>query len=236
MLLVDDERLARVGLRRLLAQHGDVEVVGEASSVEEAAVQVETHDPDALFLDVQMLDGTGFDLFHRVRVRGRVIFVTAHPEHALDAFGVGAADYLVKPVSAEKVERALARLRGAPATRRPASPWTLESRLALQESTTVRVCQVKDIACIRASGDFSEVHLRRGVAVLVSQPLRGWEERLPESFVRIHRSTIVNVDVIEAVLTGKTWHVKLTGWSEPLAVSRRHTAELRTHLDAWPVG
>ena len=246
VLMVDDERLVRLGLAKLLAARDDVEIVGEADSVEQAAKEVQDKDPDVIFLDIQLLDGTGFELFERVRIRAHVIFLTAHVEFALRAFDVQAVDYLVKPVSAEKIARALTRV--AEATTRSHIGFqsdqsrefeprlSFDDRVALREDTQLRIARVKDIMFVRAAGDFSEVHLANGSVALVTQPVRLWESRLPEEFVRIHRSTIINLDLVERVVTQTgNWQVCLRGWPEAFVVSRRYTIALKSRLHALQV-
>lgn len=243
--MVDDERLVRLGLAKLLNAREDVTIVGEADSVEQAVRQVEQHDPDVVFLDIQLLDGSGFDLFERVDVHAHIIFLTAHVEFALRAFDVNAVDYLVKPVSAQKVERALsrvadadARLRSNPSAAKSDNaevsddPLSPHDRVVLREDTHLRICRVLDIMFVRAAGDFSEVNLMNGTVALVTQPVRLWEARLPDQFVRIHRSTIINLDLVDRVVTQKgNWQVCLRGWPEPFVVSRRYTHALKDRLD-----
>ena len=110
-LIVDDERLARQELRALLAVHPEVQVVGEAASVDEAARHLAREQPDVVFLDIQMPGESGFDLFARAPVSSRVVFVTAHDAHALRAFDVNALDYLLKPVVPARLAESIARLR-----------------------------------------------------------------------------------------------------------------------------
>jgi two-component system LytT family response regulator len=122
-LLVDDERLARSELRRLLAVHPEIEVAGEAASVAEAVEQVTALDPDVVFLDIQMPGASGFELLERVEPGFQVVFVTAFDAHAVRAFEVNALDYLLKPVSPERLERAVGRV-----LRRAESPGQQEGQ------------------------------------------------------------------------------------------------------------
>ena len=109
-LLIDDERLARLELRRLLAAHPAIEVAGEAANAEEAEVLIESLQPDVLFLDVQMPGRDGFELLASLDRAPRTVFVTAYDEHALRAFEVSAIDYLLKPVSPDRLAAAVQRL------------------------------------------------------------------------------------------------------------------------------
>src|SRR5262249_20342538 len=108
-VLVDDERLARAELRRLLRAHADVAVVGEASNVDEAVALVNRGQVDVIFLDIQMPDGSGFDVLARLDRVPAVIFTTAYDRHALHAFEVNALDYLMKPIAPERLASAIAR-------------------------------------------------------------------------------------------------------------------------------
>ena len=108
-MIIDDERLARSALRRLLNSHRDVEVVAEASNPDEAIHAIHKVSPDVLFLDVEMPGGSGFDLLEKLEDVPAVIFTTAYDEYAVRAFEVSALDYLVKPVTAERLSAALGR-------------------------------------------------------------------------------------------------------------------------------
>ncbi|HKE13761.1 MAG TPA: response regulator, partial [Kofleriaceae bacterium] len=127
-ILVDDERLARRELAHLLAAHPAIEVVGQASSVDEAAALVGKLDPDVVFLDIQMPRRSGFELLDACDVRGQVVFVTAHDVHAIRAFEVNALDYLLKPVHPDRLALTVARL-----TQAPGAPPPTTSRLELDD-------------------------------------------------------------------------------------------------------
>lgn len=225
VLVVDDEYFARVALIELLRPHEDVDIVAEADSVGAAAAQIAQHDPDVIFLDIELPDGSGFDLFDRAEVRGHVVFQTAYGEHALRAFEVNALDYLVKPADPNQVDRALTRARSAfPVAGGDSQATALmpEDRVRLEERKRVRFCRVRDIAYIQSADDYSEVHLANGEVALVPERLQHWESRLPESFVRIHRSTLINAELSEELLhSDGAWQVRLQGCPTLLTVSRR---------------
>lgn len=230
-LIVDDERLARVALRNVLEERGDVEVVGEADSVGAAREKLQALSPDVVFLDVQMPGGSGFELF-KDEVRAKVVFCTAYEQYAVRAFEVNALDYLVKPVAPEQVDRALRRL-VRPAEMQPdvSEPLEADDLVALRETRGLRFTKVRDITYIQAADDYSEVRLVDGATALVNVPLRRWEARLPAAdFVRIHRSSLVNLRHVEEVqhVDGR-FQVVLRG-GPALAVSRRMASELKQRL------
>jgi two-component system LytT family response regulator len=232
-LIVDDERLARADLRRMLAHHAEVEVVGEASDAEEAARRIAEVRPEVLFLDVQMPGGSGFDLLERVSGRFKVVFVTAYDEHAIRAFEVNALDYLLKPVTPERLERAVNRLLSrAGGDRSPTWRLAADDHLFVVTDRQARFVKVSSIFCIRAVGDYSQLTLEGG-RILVLKPLKEWEQRLPEKrFARIHRGTIVSLDHVERVerTREETFRVFVRGVPEPFPMSRRRAAVLRLNL------
>lgn len=234
VLVIDDEPWARAELRLLLAERGDVEVVGEADSLDAAVAALAGLEPDLMFLDIRLRSESAFDLFDRTEVRCEVVFLTAYDEHALKAFEVNALDYLVKPPRPEDLDRALARAQQRPRVmpRPPARPLDPNDQVYLKESGTVRACRICDIAYVQAAEVYTEVHLRRHEVVLVRERLHAWEERLPSSFVRIHRSTLVNLAFVERLsMKDGRWQVELLGFDEPLAVSRRMVQAVKRQLD-----
>jgi two-component system, LytTR family, response regulator len=231
-IVVDDERLARRELTRLLTKHPVIDIVGEASSVEEAAVLVRRLDPDVVFLDIQMPRQSGFELLEAADVRGRLVFVTAHDVHALRAFEVNALDYLLKPVHPARLAVTVSRLTAAPEPL-PPSDVRLEpdDHLFLAEGRAARFVRVRDIVCLRGAGDYASIFLEGGKELLSSRPLKEWEGRLPSrSFVRVHRAAIVNLDHVARIERAgdDTYCVHLRGQSEPVPMSRRYAARLRT--------
>lgn len=206
-LLVDDERLVRKHLRQLLADHPTVTVVGEAVSVSEAATLATQLRPDVIFLDVHMPPATGFDLLPLLDPAPAIIFVTAHDEYAVRAFAASAADYLLKPVTPERLALALQHVRygrphvpafGAP-TPAP-SPLAPDHALILREAGRVRRVRVSDIAALVAEGSYTRVHLAAERPMLILRRMADWESLLPAPpFLRLDRSLLVNLDRIASL-------------------------------------
>jgi two-component system LytT family response regulator len=234
-LIVDDERLARRELRALLEEHGGVNVAGEAGGADEAAALIRELRPDVVFLDIQMPGATGFDLLERVEVGADLIFVTAYDEYALRAFEVNALDYLLKPVSPERLARALARLpRGRQrGEETPLRKLEYDDRLFLETGGHSRFIKVCSIALVAAAADYSEVHTDDGRRALVQKPLREWEARLPEKhFLRVHRSTIINLEHVERIESwfNRSYRIHLRRLKEPITVSRRYASSLKSRF------
>lgn len=233
--LVDDERLARAQLRRLLAVHPGVEVVGEADAVAPAARLVRDVRPDALFLDIQLGGETGFDLLDALDAPVAVVFVTAYDHHAVRAFEVNALDYLLKPADPGRLARSVARLRAGAAPGDPAAgrPLDIGDRLFVEVQGRPQFVAVRDILAVRAADDYTTLVVRDGRRPLVLAPLATWEARLPgREFARVHRSALVQLAAVARVepWSHGTFQLHLHGVAEPVPMSRRAAAALRVRL------
>ena len=195
VLLVDDEAPARSELRHLLGAHPQVEVMGEATSAAEALGLA--GECDALFLDVEMPGASGIDAARLVRGRTEppaIVFVTAHASYAVDAFAVEAFDYLLKPIDPERLARVVERLlaRAAPEAR-------TARKIPVVAGSRTELIDQDEVQFIQAEGDYSRVHVHDR-SYLATASLRELEEALPgDRFMRIHRSTIVNLAKVAAV-------------------------------------
>ena len=207
-LVVDDEPLARRRLLHLLRRVPDINVVGTFGSAAEAAAQANEVAPQLLLLDIRMPELDGFELLDSLAARGLtpyVIFVTAHSDRSMDAFEVGAVDYLLKPFDDERFARAIERARtliasGAPLRPVPAAPQPLlagdRTRLLLSEHGKVVVLSMRDIEFVQAAAKHVKIYAG-GRCYSFRQSLRELESRLdPSCFVRVHRSALVNVEYI----------------------------------------
>jgi two-component system LytT family response regulator len=232
-LIVDDERLARQELRALLSVHPEVQIVGEAASVDEAARHLAREQPDVVFLDIQMPGESGFDLFARAAVTSRVIFVTAHDAHALRAFDVNALDYLLKPVVPARLAESIARLREQASAPVAARRFEIGDFVFLPVDGRSRFIRVNQIVAVAAAGDATEVTTADGSRGRVPRSLKAWEERLPaRQFVRIHREAIVNLQFVDRIeeWSHDAYQVHLRGLAEPLTLSRRYASRLKARF------
>ena len=249
-LLVDDEPAAIRRLGQMLAAISDVEVIGTARNVPDAEQFLRGRVPDLIFLDVTMPGRLGTELIASIPATTSVIFVTADPNYAVEAFEHGAVDFLLKPFDRERLGVALDRLRA----RRTAMPSALASdlpadepdtgeRLSLDGKITLasergrsseRVL-VADIAWILAKENYSQVQLRGRQPVLLKRLLAEWEAILPEPpFHRLDRSLIVQIDrVVRTQRQSRDLTLLfLDGVRDPLPVGRAATARLRSLIDS----
>jgi two-component system LytT family response regulator len=208
-LVADDEPLARARLRRLLGQFPDLELVAECGTGADAVDALHRLAPDLAFLDIQMPDLDGFDVLDSLP-RGRqphVVFVTAHSEHAVRAFEARAADYLLKPVSAERLRQAIERVRFArlPAAGdvgiagHPVAAPRYAERIAVPVGARIQLVSVAEIDHVQAQANYVELHVGARELVL-RETMNHLEARLdPARFLRVHRSRIVRLDgIVEA--------------------------------------
>jgi two-component system LytT family response regulator len=233
-IIVDDERLARRELRAMLeeAHAQQVRVVAEAESVRTAAELVRTCDADVVFLDVQLAGESGLDLLPLIDPSVAVVFVTAFDQYAVRAFEVNALDYLLKPVAPARLARAIERLAGPneEASAAPTSKLDYEDRLFLRLDDRMGFVKVAEIVSIVADGDYSVVRLAGGRTHRARKSLREWAARLPDNtFARVHRSTIVNLEFVERVEEWSHFNYRLylRGQSEPVVLSRRYAGQLK---------
>ena len=234
VLVVDDERLARKDLISLLGAHGNITVVGEADDVPSAVKAIKRLTPDVIFLDIQMPGDSGFDLLDKTEVEAHVIFVTAYDEYAIRAFEVNALDYLLKPVNPERLAKALERLElqdGETAAR--ARRLDYQDRLFLMLGRSFKFLKVSALVTVTAAGDYSEVLTSDGTKGLALKSMKEWETRLPpRHFVRVHRSTIINMEYVDRVEEwfNYSFRVYLKGVEEPCVISRRYATRLKDRL------
>jgi two-component system LytT family response regulator len=222
-LVVDDEPLARRNLTVLLARDSDIGAVDESGSGTEAIESIKESKPDLVFLDVQMPECGGFDVLEMLgsELPAAIIFVTAHEEYALRAFEAGALDYLLKPFEDERFTRALARAKDKIAHYSPKQVRRPE-RLVVKEPGQVLFLDVAQIDWVEAAGYYACLHVGRATHV-IRRALADLEKDLGEAtFMRIHRSVIVNLDRVRGLeLQGSgEYEVALTTGAR-LPLSRR---------------
>lgn len=225
-LVVDDEPLARRRLRRLLEMATGVTWAGEASSGREALDAIRRVRPDLVFLDIRMPGLTGLQVLERADPPVQVVFTTAFDEHAVAAFELRAADYLLKPFGPERLQAAVERVRELVAARRRPS-----RRLLVRERGRVVPVSTSSIVRLEAEGDYVRVHAG-GREHLLTGSLGALHGRLdPERFVRVHRSHVVNLDFVDSIepWEGSRLRIALADGSHVVA-SRSRARALRARF------
>src|SRR6187200_3315958 len=231
-IIIDDERLARTELRKLLQDYPEVEVVDEAANADEGITKIDTLQPDLVFLDIQMPGKTGFDMLQELDKAPHVIFTTAYDEYALKAFEVNALDYLMKPIEPKRLADALQKLQAAEEKEMPMQT----SRGLLSENDQVFVkdgercwfVKLSEVRLFESVGNYAKVFFA-GNKPLILKSLNALEERLDDKvFFRANRKHIVNlrlIDKIEPYFNGGLL-LELKG-GEKIEVSRRQTVKFK---------
>src|SRR3954467_3665467 len=234
-IIIDDERLARNELKKLLQEFGEIEIIDEAANVQEGLEKIEQHNPDLIFLDIQMPGKTGFDLLEELDRLPKVIFTTAYDEYALKAFEVNALDYLLKPVEPKRLADAIQKLHLTEQKENRQGTENINNSL-LSENDQVFVkdgercwfVKLSDIRLFESVGNYAKVFFGPHKP-LILKSLNALEERLDEkTFFRANRKHIVNlrlIDKIEPYFNGGLL-LELKG-GEKIEVSRRQTVKFK---------
>ena len=228
-LIVDDEPLARRELRRLLAAHPSIQIVGEAGEIDEAHERIESLAPGVVFLDIQMPGGSGFDLLAQLDWIPRIIFTTAYDRYAVKAFDVNALDYLLKPIEPERLAAALDKLQATPlAARREAHKDSPLEQLFVRDGPRCWFIPLRDVSVFSAEGNY--VRMQWGQErPLLGRSLAALESKLdPQRFFRANRQQIINLQFIRSVElgVGGRLHVQLNDGRE-IRISRRQARQFR---------
>jgi two-component system LytT family response regulator len=229
-MLIDDEALARQGLREQLTCLPDVEVCAEAQSMLQALPVIEAVQPDALFLDIRMPHGNGFELLKHLPHPLPVVICTAHQEYAVRAFDVQAVDYILKPVRPKRLEQAVARLRHALDQKHHPPALTAADRICLRTPERTVVTTPDHLILLKADGDFTRFTIEGEHSLLICQSLGAFEQTLPRPpFVRLDRSLIVNLERVESIEVSPTRgaHLGIRGLPQPLELGRTALKRLR---------
>jgi len=247
VLIVDDEPIARRGIRRYLAEHDGIEVVGEAANGMSAVEQIHELHPDIVFLDVQMPDLDGFGVIENVEPSTRpapvYVFVTAHDAHAIRAFEVHAVDYLLKPYDKERFARALAHAlqvveqrgkgnRLEPLLQSLRSLRPLE-RFVVKDKKRIFFVPVSSVLWIEATGNYACIHTAKD-SHLLRETLAHLEEKLaPHHFIRVRKSAIVNAACISEIrpMFDGVYDIVLAE-ATVVTSSRRYAHKLRALLES----
>lgn len=212
-IIIDDDQLARRALRRILEQNfHEIEIVGEADSVANGLSLVNQVEPQLVFLDIEMPDGTGFSLLEKLtNINFKVVFTTSYSDYAITAFKYSAFDYIVKPVLIENVRSTINRINEIPVLRekqrvevlkRNLNPGTdADQTIALPEINGFSIVKVHDIIRCEGERNYSRVFFANGTSILVSRTLLDFDNLLvPHGFFRIHRSHLINLKNVNRYL------------------------------------
>jgi two-component system, LytTR family, response regulator len=233
-LIIDDERLARKELIKLLEDHPSIEIVGEAANADEAVQMINELNPDLLFLDIQMPGKTGFQLLEELDAVPLVVFTTAYDEFALKAFEVSALDYVLKPIQAERLAETITKITEKERTRVASTRVEGEKKLGLNDQVFVKdgercwFVSLSNIRLFESDGNYIKVYFDTN-RPMIHKSLNALDEKLDErAFFRASRKHIINLSWVEGI---EPWFngglmVKLKG-GDKVEVSRRQAAKFK---------
>lgn len=237
-IIIDDERLARTELRKLLQEFPEVDVVDEASNAEEGVQKIEAQNPDLIFLDIQMPGKTGFEMLQELDHAPTVIFTTAYDDYALKAFEVNALDYLLKPIEPKRLADAVEKVKklhtgngestGASSWAEPLRLLGEQDQVFVKDGDRCWFVRLADVRLFESVGNYAKVFFGNNKP-LILKSLNALEERLdPKSFFRANRKHIVNLQAIEKVESyfNGGLLLELKG-GEKIEVSRRQTVKFK---------
>lgn len=235
-IIIDDERLARNELRRLLQEFGEIEIIDEAANAQEGIEKIEQHNPDLIFLDIQMPGKSGFDLLEELERAPKVIFTTAYDEFALKAFEVNALDYLLKPVEPKRLADAIQKVHQDESREIAPNNNTLlrtgllndEDQVFVKDGERCWFVKLNEIRLFESVGNYAKVFFGPNKP-LILKSLNSLEERLDDKvFFRANRKHIINmrwIEKIEPYFNGGLL-LELKG-GEKIEVSRRQTVKFK---------
>ncbi|WKK76398.1 response regulator [Marivirga salinae] len=232
VLIIDDERLARKELSNLLAEYKDIEILGEAANADEAEEMIDKHNPDLIFLDIQMPGRTGFELLETLEKTPKVIFTTAYDEYALKAFEFNALDYLLKPIEPKRLTESVNKIRKEVEIQEEqnikSNQLTVNDQVFVKDGDNCWFVKLKDVRLFESDGNYIKVYFDKNKP-MIHKSLNALDEKLDNKhFFRVSRKHIINLEWIDEI---ETWFngglmVKLKG-GDKVEVSRRQATKFK---------
>jgi two-component system LytT family response regulator len=234
-VLVDDVESMRMILKKLLSSFDKIQVIGEAADFEEAQDIINEERPDLLFLDIDLNGLTSIDLLNKIDFNPMVIFITSHSDFAIKAFELNAVDYLLKPISLERLTKAIEKVTNK---WEKTDNWSddanakfgIEHIILLNFDNKLSFVRISDVNYIEAYGNYTKVYLNDGRLSVTYNSIKNWDTRLPEEvFIQIHRSTIINLKNVERIekWANDTGRLYLNEIDKPFEISRNYFFQIK---------
>lgn len=246
-VLVDDDANLRKGMKALLEKYaGDMKIVGEAEAVDDAIAVISRTRPQVVFLDIQLAEGTGFDILEKLtetmgKISFQVVFITAHEQYAIKAFRFSALDFLLKPVDPEELQKVVEKIKAT--VQKSESFEHIElllenirkkadnfKRIALSTSDGIHLFNINEIIRCAAEDNYTTFYLKNGKTILISKTLKEYEDMLSgHGFERIHQSHLINLDYLKSYIKKDGGYVIMADNSH-LPISQRKKERLQDYL------
>jgi two-component system LytT family response regulator len=246
-ILIDDDANLRAGMRQLLSIYApEINVLGEAESVQSGVEAINLLQPQVIFLDIQLSDGTGFDLLEKLaemngKISSQVVFITAHEQYAIKAFRFSALDFLLKPVDPEELQKVIHKIKKvlAKSDNYAHIDLLLENirrkvdnfkRIALSTSDGIHLFEISDIIRCESEDNYTKFYIKNNKPILISKTLKEYEELLAEyGFERIHQSHLINLAYLKSYIKRDGGYVVMADNSN-LPISQRKKERLQELL------
>ncbi|GHC45198.1 LytR/AlgR family response regulator transcription factor [Ulvibacter litoralis] len=243
-ILIDDDKNLREGMKKLLALFApNIQIIGEADSVATGVTAIDTLKPQVVFLDIQLNDGTGFDILEKVAeknnaINSNIVFITAHEQYAIKAFRFSALDFLLKPVDPEELQKVIKKIEAVVEKKNDFShiDLLLENirknvdnfkRIALSTSDGIHLFDINDIIRCESTDNYTKFYIKNNKTVLISKTLKEYEELLAEhNFERIHQSHLINLTYLKSYIKKDGGYVVMEDGSH-LPISQRKRERLQ---------
>jgi two-component system LytT family response regulator len=243
-ILIDDDANLRAGMRQLLSMYApEINVLGEAESVQTGVEAINLFQPQVIFLDIQLSDGTGFDLLEKLaemngKISSQVVFITAHEQYAIKAFRFSALDFLLKPVDPEELQKVIYKIKNvlAKSDNYAHIDLLLENirrkvdnfkRIALSTSDGIHLFEISDIIRCESEDNYTKFYIKNNKPILISKTLKEYEELLTEhGFERIHQSHLINLNYLKSYIKKDGGYVVMADNSH-LPISQRKKERLQ---------
>lgn len=240
-IIIEDEQLARQRLKRLLANYDEIEIIAEAENGAQGLEMINLHQPDLVFLDIEMPILNGFEMLSKLtKHQPKVVFTTAYDQYAIKAFEEGSIDYLLKPIELERLDKTIGKLKqtnlAKPALAIEDLLQQIKGKTALKTLTVklgdrILLIKIDEIIHIQAEEKYVFLHTADGKKHLTDYTLSNLEDKLPEDFLRIHRSDIINTNQIREIRRGFNGAlIFVMSNSAKITSSRSNSESLRTRF------
>jgi two-component system LytT family response regulator len=236
-VVVDDVDMMRATLKKVLDGFPNIEIIGEASDYESAREVINETKPDLVFLDIDLNGLTSIDLLNEINCSPKIIFITSHPDFAIKAFELNAVDYILKPISSDRLKKAIDRVTEmseegvlSSSIGEEEERFKADQIILLNFDGKLTFIKIQDINCIEAFGNYTKIYMNDGKLSITYNSIKNWDNRLPsEVFIQIHRSTIVNLLNVSKIekWTNDTGRLFLKGIEKPFEISRSYFFQIK---------